>query len=64
MRRVAASRVYVNEKEFHNNHVVELLEAEGAEAVIAKIKSTDVETESLKATNIEATDATVTNITK
>lgn len=25
MRRVAASRVYINEKEFHNNHVVELL---------------------------------------
>ena len=26
MRRVAASRVYINEKEFHNNHVVELLQ--------------------------------------
>lgn len=26
MRRVAASRVFINEKEFHNNHVVELLE--------------------------------------
>ena len=26
MRRVAASRVYINEKEFHNNHVVELYE--------------------------------------
>ena len=26
MRRVAASRVYINEKEFHNNHVVELFE--------------------------------------
>ena len=26
MRRVAASRVYVNEKEIHNNHVVELFE--------------------------------------
>jgi len=25
MRRVAASRVYINEKEFRNNHVVELL---------------------------------------
>lgn len=25
MRRVAASRVYLNEKEFYNNHVVELL---------------------------------------
>ena len=24
MRRVAASRVFINEKEFHNNHVVEL----------------------------------------
>ncbi|MBR6202408.1 MAG: hypothetical protein IKQ62_05345 [Bacteroidaceae bacterium] len=26
MRRVAASRVFINEKEFHNNHVVELFE--------------------------------------
>lgn len=26
MRRIAASRVYINEKEFHNNHVVELYE--------------------------------------
>ncbi len=26
MRRVAASRVFLNEKEFHNNHVVELFE--------------------------------------
>ena len=26
MRRVAASKVYINEKEFHNNHVVELFE--------------------------------------
>ena len=26
MRRVAASRVYINEKEFHNNYVVELFE--------------------------------------
>ena len=26
MRRVAASRVYVNEKEFYTNHVVELLD--------------------------------------
>ena len=26
MRRVAASRVYINEKEFRNNHVVELFE--------------------------------------
>lgn len=26
MRRVAASRVYINEKEFHNNYVVELLD--------------------------------------
>ena len=37
--------------------------AEGAEAVINKLKSTDVETGDFKATNIEATDATVTNIT-
>ncbi len=26
MRRVAASRVFINEKEFHNNYVVELFE--------------------------------------
>lgn len=26
MRRVAATRVYINEKEFHNNHIVELLD--------------------------------------
>lgn len=26
MRRIAASRVYINEKEFHTNHVVELFE--------------------------------------
>lgn len=37
--------------------------AEGAEAVINKLKSTDVEAENFKATNIEATGATVTNIT-
>ena len=37
--------------------------AEGNEAVIAKIKSTGVETENFKATNIVATDATISNIT-
>lgn len=37
--------------------------AEGAEAIITKLKSTDVETENFKAINIEATDATITNIT-
>lgn len=37
--------------------------AEGSEAVINKLKSTDVETENFKATNIEAADVTATNIT-
>lgn len=36
--------------------------AEGAEAIINKLKSTGVETENFKATNIEATDAAITNI--
>ena len=37
--------------------------AEGAEATITKLKSTDVETENFKATKAEVTDATITNIT-
>lgn len=36
--------------------------AGGNEAVISKLKSTDVETENFKATNIEATDVATTNI--